>query len=144
VELNKGEARNALARAVCFHRLGLALVTAAIALWNTVYLDRALNDLRLAKWSRKRRSPALPPSAGSTSISPAIICGMPISASLRTGSERFARQQQAFAWPLPPDRVPYLVLLTVLSCPFYGVTPFNHYDNRPAAPRKLRTHVRMP
>jgi hypothetical protein len=46
VELNKGEARNAVARAVCVHRLGLALVTAAIALWNTVYLDRALNDLR--------------------------------------------------------------------------------------------------
>jgi TnpA family transposase len=62
VELNKGEARNALARAVCFHRLGrlrdrtveaqqcrasgLALVTAAIALWNTVYLDRALAGLR--------------------------------------------------------------------------------------------------
>jgi TnpA family transposase len=62
VELNKGEARNALARAVCFHRLGrlrdraaealqyrasgLALVTAAIALWNTVYLGRALDELR--------------------------------------------------------------------------------------------------
>jgi hypothetical protein len=62
VELNKGEARNALARAVCFHRLGrlrdrtaalqqhrasgLALVTAAIALWNTVYLERALDALR--------------------------------------------------------------------------------------------------
>ena len=62
VELNKGEARNALARAVCFHRLGrlrdraaeaqqhrasgLALVTAAIALWNTVYLSRALDELR--------------------------------------------------------------------------------------------------
>ena len=62
VELNKGEARNALARAVCFHRIGrlrdraveaqqyrasgLALVTAAIALWNTVYLDRALAELR--------------------------------------------------------------------------------------------------
>ena len=62
MELNKGEARNALARAVCFHRLGrlrdraveaqqyrasgLALVTAAIALWNTVYLGRALEDLR--------------------------------------------------------------------------------------------------
>jgi len=62
VELNKGEARNALARAVCFHRLGrlrdravaarqyrasgLALVTAAIALWNTVYLSRALDVLR--------------------------------------------------------------------------------------------------
>jgi TnpA family transposase len=62
VELNKGEARNALARAICFHRLGrlrdraveaqqyrasgLTLVTAAIALWNTVYLGRALDDLR--------------------------------------------------------------------------------------------------
>jgi TnpA family transposase len=61
-ELNKGEARNALARAVCFHRLGrlrdrtaelqqhrasgLALVTAAIALWNTVYLSRAVESLR--------------------------------------------------------------------------------------------------
>jgi TnpA family transposase len=61
-ELNKGESRNALARAVCFHRLGrlrdrtaelqqhrasgLALVTAAIALWNTVYLGRALDALR--------------------------------------------------------------------------------------------------
>ncbi len=61
-ELNKGEARNALARAVCFHRLGrlrdraaeaqqhrasgLALVTAAIALWNTVYLDRAVQSLQ--------------------------------------------------------------------------------------------------
>ncbi len=51
--LNKGEARNALARAVFFNRLceirdrsfeqqryrasGLNLVTAAIVLWNTVY-----------------------------------------------------------------------------------------------------------
>ena len=48
---------------------------------------------------------------------------MPILASLRTGFEHFARQQQAFARPLPPDRVPGPVLLTVLSCPFYGVTP---------------------
>jgi hypothetical protein len=56
------EARNALARAVCFDRLGhlrdrtaelqqhrasgLALVTASIALWNTVYLSRALDALR--------------------------------------------------------------------------------------------------
>jgi TnpA family transposase len=61
-ELNKGEARNALVRAICFHRLGrlrdrtieaqqyrasgLALVTAAIALWNTVYLGRAIDALR--------------------------------------------------------------------------------------------------
>jgi TnpA family transposase len=60
--LNKGEARNALARAVFFYRLGeirdrsfeqqryrasgLNLVTAAIVLWNTVYLGRATNALR--------------------------------------------------------------------------------------------------
>jgi TnpA family transposase len=60
--LNKGEARNALARAVFFHRLGeirdrsfeqqsyrangLNLVTAAIILWNTVYLERVTNFLR--------------------------------------------------------------------------------------------------
>src|SRR6218665_812953 len=60
--LNKGEARNALARAVFFNRLGeirdrsfeqqryrasgLNLVTAAIVLWNTVYLERAAYGLR--------------------------------------------------------------------------------------------------
>ncbi len=60
--LNKGEARNALARAVFFNRLGemrdrsfenqryrasgLNLVTAAIVLWNTVYLERAVQALR--------------------------------------------------------------------------------------------------
>ena len=60
--LNKGEAKNTLARAVCFHRLGelrdrtydmqrhrasgLNLVVAAIILWNTVYLGRAATALR--------------------------------------------------------------------------------------------------
>jgi len=60
--LNKGEARNALARAVFFNRLGeirdrsfeqqryrasgLNLITAAIVLWNTVYLERAVNHLQ--------------------------------------------------------------------------------------------------
>lgn len=60
--LNKGEARNALARAVFFNRLGeirdrsfeqqryrasgLNLVTAAIVLWNTVYLERATAALQ--------------------------------------------------------------------------------------------------
>jgi TnpA family transposase len=60
--LAKGEARNALARAVFFNRLGeirdrsyenqryrasgLSLVTAAIVLWNTVYLERAIAALR--------------------------------------------------------------------------------------------------
>jgi TnpA family transposase len=62
--LNKGAARNALARAVFIHRLGeirdrsfeqqryrasgLNLVTAAIVLWNTVYLERATQALREA------------------------------------------------------------------------------------------------
>jgi TnpA family transposase len=61
-ELNKGESRNALSRAVCFHRLGrvrdstretqqhrasgLNLAVAAIILWNTVYLGRAIETLR--------------------------------------------------------------------------------------------------
>ena len=61
-ELNKGEARNSLARAVAFHRLGrfrdrghenqqtragaLNLVTAAIILFNCRYLGRALAHMR--------------------------------------------------------------------------------------------------
>ena len=60
--LNKGEAKHALARAVFFHRLGeirdrtfenqryrasgLNLAVAAIILWNTVYLGRAVDQLR--------------------------------------------------------------------------------------------------
>jgi TnpA family transposase len=64
--LNKGEAKNTLARAVCFHRLGelrdrtydhqryrasgLNLVVAAIVLWNTVYLERAVDALRQADY----------------------------------------------------------------------------------------------
>lgn len=60
--LNKGEARNALARAVFMHRLGeirdrkpenqsyrasgLTLLTAAISLWNTVYMERAVDALK--------------------------------------------------------------------------------------------------
>ena len=61
-ELNKGEARNSLARAVAFHRLGrfrdrglenqqlrssaLTLVTAAIILFNCRYLGRAIAELQ--------------------------------------------------------------------------------------------------
>jgi hypothetical protein len=67
--LNKGEARNALARAVFFHRLGelrdrtfenqiyrasgLNLLVAAIILWNTRYLHDALAAL-------EREGPASP------------------------------------------------------------------------------------
>ncbi len=59
--LNKGEARNSLARAVFFNRLGevrdrsfenqrhraggLNLVVVAVTLWNTVYLERAAEQL---------------------------------------------------------------------------------------------------
>jgi TnpA family transposase len=62
VGLNKGEARNALARAVFFNRQGdlrdrsfenqryrasgLNLIVAAIILWNTVYLERAIAALK--------------------------------------------------------------------------------------------------
>jgi TnpA family transposase len=62
VGLNKGESRNALARAVFFNRLGeirdrsfeqqryrasgLNLVTAAIVLWNTTYLERAIQAMK--------------------------------------------------------------------------------------------------
>jgi TnpA family transposase len=61
-ELNKGESRNSLARAVFIHRLGeirdrtyenqqhrasgLNLVVSAIILWNTRYLERAADVLR--------------------------------------------------------------------------------------------------
>jgi len=60
--LNKGEAKNALARAAFFNRLGemrdrsfenqryrpsgLTLVVAAIILWNTVYLSRTIQGLK--------------------------------------------------------------------------------------------------
>ena len=62
--LNKGEARNALARAVFFYQLGelrdrtfesqiyrasgLNLLVAAIILWNTRYLEPAFEALRVA------------------------------------------------------------------------------------------------
>ena len=61
-ELNEGKSRNSLARAVFIHRLGeirdrtyenqhhrasgLNLAVAAIILWNTVYLGRAVDQLR--------------------------------------------------------------------------------------------------
>jgi hypothetical protein len=64
-ELNKGESRNSLARAVFLHRLGeirdrtyenqqhraagLNLLVTAIILWNTRYLTRAVAALRTAE-----------------------------------------------------------------------------------------------
>jgi TnpA family transposase len=62
IGLNKGEAHNSLARAIFFNRLGeirdrsqhaqehrmsgLNFLTAAIVLWNTVYIERAVDVLR--------------------------------------------------------------------------------------------------
>ena len=101
----------------------MALVTAAIALWNTVYLGRALDTLRrrgevipdTLYWPTWRRS------AGSTSISPATISGAPAPRSAPTGSGRYehitdldGRRSVTCSRFTPP---------TVLSCPFYGVTP---------------------
>jgi TnpA family transposase len=80
---NKGEARNALARAVFFNRLGesrdrsyedqmnhaggLALLTAAIALWNAAHLPVAVEELRSrARTSRTRSSRTSRRSGGST------------------------------------------------------------------------------
>jgi TnpA family transposase len=64
--LYKGEARTALSRAVCIHRLGrihdrslqeqqyrasvLNLVVSAITVWNTIYIAKAVDYLRNQGW----------------------------------------------------------------------------------------------
>lgn len=66
-QLNRGESRHSLARAVCHGRRGeirqcyregqedqlnaLGLVTNAIILWNTLYMDKALEHLRTQGWN---------------------------------------------------------------------------------------------
>ena len=84
VGLNKGEACNALARTAFFHRLGeiqdrrfeqqryrasgLNLLTATIVLWNTVYLQRAVQALRAhGQPLDEALLPYLSPWVGSTS-----------------------------------------------------------------------------
>jgi TnpA family transposase len=83
-ELNKGESRNSLARAVFIHRLGeirdrtyeiqehrvsgLNLLAPAIILWNTRYLERATAAMRQAENIPDNFLAHLSPSAGSTSI----------------------------------------------------------------------------
>ena len=100
---------------------GLALVTAAIALWNTVYLGRALDDLR-------RRSEMVP-DALLAHLAPTRLAAhqshrrLSLGCGRRPGPDGFralARQDDAIrrccliSRSVPP---------TVLSCPFYGVTP---------------------
>jgi len=81
-ELNKGESRNSLARAVFIHRLGeirdrtyenqqhrasgLNFVVTAIILWNTRYLERAVATLRLTEEVPDHLLAHLSPWAGST------------------------------------------------------------------------------
>lgn len=90
--LNKGEARNALARAIFFNRLGeirdrsfeqqryrasgLNLVTAAIVLWNTVYLEQAIGAMQKHGHSiDKTLLQYLSPLGGNISVLPVITCG---------------------------------------------------------------------
>ena len=92
IGLNKGEARNSLARAVFLNRLGeirdrrfenqryrasgLNLVVAAITLWNTVYLEQAVQALRNSGVEiDEKLLPHLAARAGSTSTLPGIIFG---------------------------------------------------------------------
>jgi TnpA family transposase len=93
--LNKGEARNSLARAVFFNRLGeicdrsfenqqhrasgLNLVVAATTLWNTVYLERATEQIAKSRQFDPALLQHVSRLDGSTSISPAITPGTPIS-----------------------------------------------------------------
>ena len=136
VELNKNEARNALARAVCFHGLGRLRDRAAEAQQyrqagsrssppqsrsgtTCISVIRSTNCAAPAKSSRIRCSPTSPQSAGSTPISPATICGIQPAILVPTAFGRFARQQEAFTRLSLPERVPDLVLLR--SCPSYYV-----------------------
>ena len=90
--LNKGESRHALARAVFFHRLGelrdrtaeemahrasgLNLVVNAIVLWNTTYLARAVAYVRGQGVALPDEELSTSPrSGGITSRSPATISG---------------------------------------------------------------------
>lgn len=83
--LNKGDARNALVRAVFLHRLGeirdrkpenqshhasgLTLLTVAISLWNTVYMERAADALKRKVLKINEKCCRIcPRQAGNTSI----------------------------------------------------------------------------
>jgi Tn3 transposase DDE domain len=118
-DLNKGEAHNAMARAVCFNRLGeirdrsfdnqrhrasgLNLIVAAITLWNTVYLESAAS--LLAKYHPLDLSRYLL-SAGSTSTSRAITHGTQIKGWLKVGSDPSEYPEMASA-RLSVDKFPF-------------------------------------
>ena len=124
--LNKGEARNSLARAVFFNRLGeirdrsfenqrhrasgLNLVVAAITLWNTVYLERATEQMANHGSSIPPCSSTSRRLAGSTSTSPAITPGTPISGWPRVASDLSEAQK-------PLRRALAYVNFPFLRCP---------------------------
>jgi hypothetical protein len=142
--LNKGEARHALAKAVFFYRLGefrdrtfeqqryrasgLNLLTAAIVLWNTVYLERATS-------TSTPTSPSTPTcyntshlSAGNTSTSPATTPGKPAATQTPANTRPYDQSQ----------------ILNVLCGPFsHGPRPRPHrHQSRPT--RTTRSARSMP
>jgi len=133
-ELNKGESRNALARAVCFHRLGrvrdrtretqqhrasgLNLVVAAIILWNTVYLGRAVETLRRQGGGHSQRTAEPPGAPGLAARQPhwrlSVGCdGHPRPGGIQ-GTPDGDREHRRLAFTVCP--------LSAVR-PFYGVTP---------------------
>src|SRR5208337_4486189 len=133
-ELNKGESRNALARAVCFHRLGrlrdrtlesqqhraggLNLVVAAIVLWNTAYMERAIRHLR----AREEKTPNEPmPYLAPLGWQHINLTGDYIwTEPSRLDGDGFRPLTAPSARPTPM----FLICpLSVVFCPFYFVTP---------------------
>jgi TnpA family transposase len=65
----QGEIRDRTFENQSFRASGLSLITAAIVHWNTVYLDRAVRQLRALEWWFPTTCwPMSHPSDGSTSV----------------------------------------------------------------------------
>ncbi len=119
--LNKGEAKNALARAVFFNRLGelrdrrfenqryrasgLNLVVAAIVLWNTTYLERAIAATDGTRPRRGRRTAAAPVAARVGTYQPDRR--LPLAAK-QTSRPRQVPVAQTVRCPVAYDFVPFV------------------------------------
>ncbi|SMP82295.1 Tn3 transposase DDE domain-containing protein [Novosphingobium panipatense] len=131
--LNKGEARNALARALFFNQLGelrdrrfedqtyrasgLNLLVAAIILWNTRYLEQAVGALAIPDDVARHIAPL-----GWEHISPAIIAGMSKAAPIPASFVRSARRRRS--WPHDSPSVRQRFSLSVRKTHFRVVTPY--------------------
>jgi hypothetical protein len=106
---------------------GLALIGAVIALWNTLYLDRAPDapSQQREVVPETLRGHLAPGRVGGTSTQPAIISGVPTRASPRTGigdcvapSRRSLRRQMFPVFPasgVPPHALYRVALIGVHS-----------------------------